>query len=713
MVTKFYQHALALAFAVNNINENTQILPNVTLGFHISDSYYDPRMTYWTTLNLLFKSQRFLLNYECDSQRNMVAIIGGFGPAVSFHVADILGIYKIPQAASLGSCGVDSGKFEGCCAEKRNVIAGMVTKFYQHALALAFAVNNINENTQILPNVTLGFHISDSYYDARMTYRTTLDLLFKSQRFLLNYECDSQRNMVAIIGGFGAAVSFRVADILGIYKIPQAASLGSFCLPPENCDVCCSCGADSGKFTGCCVEKRNVTAGLVGEGGGTAAGTGPGKDNDTGDVAGGELVTHGPVGKWYSLPRLWQWLLNPLWERLLGAFEELARELGVPLPHEKTDGPSPVLTFLGIKLDTMQQASRLPADKVLGLVERAQVVPVSVCNDYCRPGYHKKKKEGEKFCCYDCAPCPKGKFSSHKDMDDCFACPEDQYPNMDQEGCIPKVRSFLSFEEPLGISLVLLALSLSMTTVLILGIFIKHRDTPIVKANNTDITYTLLISLLFCFLCSLLFLGEPTKVTCFFRQSAFSIIFSVAVSCVLAKTITVVIAFMATKPGSNLRKWMGKRLANLIVISCSLIQASICTVWLGTSPPFPDLDTQSLTVKIIVECNEGSVVMFYIALGYMGLLSLISLLVAFVARKLPDSFNEAKLITFSMLMFCSVWLCFVPTYLSTKGKHTVAVEIFSILASSTGLLACIFSPKCYVIMLRPELNKKDHLMRKN
>ncbi|XP_069832153.1 vomeronasal type-2 receptor 26-like [Dendropsophus ebraccatus] len=250
-------------------------------------------------------------------------------------------------------------------------------------------------------------------------------------------------------------------------------------------------------------------------------------------------------------------------------------------------------------------------------------------------------------------------------------------------------------------------------TVSVSGIFISFLDSPIVKANNRSISFILLLSLKLSLFCVFLFIGRPDDITCMLRQISTGVTFTVAVSSILAKTIMVSIAFKATRPGSPWRKWMGVKLPNSVVLICSSLQLLNGVIWLGVSPPSQEQDMDSYPGKIIIQCNEGSVGAFYFMLGYLGFLAAVSFVLAFMVRTLPDIYNEAKYITFSMLVFCSVWICAIPAYLSSKGKNMVMVEIFAILASEIGILSCIFFPKCYNIIRRPKMNSRRQFLHKN
>ncbi|KAM6449041.1 vomeronasal type-2 receptor 26-like [Liasis olivaceus] len=793
MLPKNYQHVMALTFAVKEINENQQILSNVTLGFHIYDSYFNAKWSYHAVMQLLSSLENFVPNFKCGTQNNLMAVIGGLDPDVSLYVATVLDIYKIPQLI-YGSPPVMDDKTPGL-------------SFYQMVPREAIQYAGILSLLLHFRWLWIGIIVMDNDYGARFIQMVVP--LFSQSGICFSFiekipepsfDIDGRENMIkgakihdkimlseanvsVVNGNSYSMVFFRwfpyLSELEHVTKNPKGkvwiataqVELTSFSFQ-KDWDVEFFKGAlffvihsnDVPDFE-LFLKNKNPSShnrdGFIMDFWQQAFGCvfpnlNPGKvegeictgeeDLETLPATFFEMQMTGQSYNVYNAAYAVAHALNDMFsvkganevkvkDHLLWKLHQFLRAISFNNSAGETisfnqDGKliagfdvinwivASNQSFRRVKVGRMDPQA--PPGKVFTISEDAitwhswfnQAQPVSLCSESCIPGSRKKLREGQPFCCYDCIPCPQGKISSKKDMNDCYKCTNENYPSKTQDFCIPKTVTFLSYEEPLGLCLALSAVSLAVITTSVLGIFLKHHNTPIVIANNRDLTYALLISLLLCFLSALLFIDRPRKVLCLLCQTTFSVIFSVSVSCVLAKTIIVVLAFLATKPGSVLRKWVGKRLANSITLSCSLIQLGICTVWLSTSPPFPDVDMHSMEDQIVLECNQGSVTMFYCVLSYLGFLAMVSFTVAFFARKLPDTFNEAKFITFSMLVFCSVWLSFVPTYLSTKGKYMVAVEIFSILSSSAGLLGCIFSPKCFIILLRPKLNNREQLIKK-
>uniref|UniRef100_A0A3P8UK58 Vomeronasal 2, receptor 1 n=1 Tax=Cynoglossus semilaevis TaxID=244447 RepID=A0A3P8UK58_CYNSE len=304
----------------------------------------------------------------------------------------------------------------------------------------------------------------------------------------------------------------------------------------------------------------------------------------------------------------------------------------------------------------------------------------------CQPGTRKGIRQGEPVCCFDCIPCADGEISNSTNARECVLCGEDDWSNEAHDTCIPKIIEFLSYAEALGITLIALSAAGALVTITV--VFFLHINTPMVKANDALLSFSLIFSLVVTFLSSIVFLGEPQEWNCMTSQVGLALGFAIALSSIMGGWSHP----QRTSPPPGTR------------VDTTAI---LCTVWLIVFPPHPFKNTKTQVDYIYLQCARGSDVLMCIVFGYDVLLAFVAFVLSFLARKLEDNAREGKSLTFSLLVFFIVWIAFVPAYLSTVGKFMVAVQIFAILASSLGMLICIFLPKCYVILVKAERNTEE------
>ncbi|XP_023560898.1 vomeronasal type-2 receptor 116-like [Octodon degus] len=772
-----YQNYLAFIFAIEEINRNPHLLPNISLGYEFHSFLY----THWRILEnsfILLTGQHKTPNYMCGTESKCAAVLTELSWGTSAQIGPLMELYKFPQVnfGSFDPTLTDIGQYPSLhqVAPKDTYLALamvslmlhfhwtwvglLITEGHKGLQFLADIRAEMDTNRVCVAFVKMLSTVTVSYMSAMKKHDIlTVDTL-SANVVVIYYDADSAndvnyniaQNLVTwkiwvsnsrwhadltgsefILDPFHGILVFahHHEEISGFKSFVQAATPFKY---PEDTYLFMywSKNFDCSFSESDCTLKNCIPNASL-------AWLPPNRfDTVMNDrsynmynavyaVAHAlhEMVFEGVITHPRRNAKLMMfspWQLHPFLKNV--EFNNPAGDKVNIDDRRKLDSQYNILNFwnfpeglrLMAKLGTFSSHTSHGQKMALSedIIEWATGVtktPRSVCSENCNPGFRKSPQEGKAPCCFDCTACPENEISNDSNVEQCAKCPDHQYANIQRNYCLEKTVTFLAYEEPLGKALAGAALSLSVLSAALLGLFVKHRDTPIVKANNRALSYTLLISLTCCFLCSLLFIGRPNAATCILQQTTFAVVFTVAISTVLAKTITVVLAFKATAPGRIMRQLLVSGASNYIIPICTLIQLTLCAVWMGTNPPYIDTDAHSEHGHIIIICNKGSLAAFYCVLGYLGSLALVSFTVAFLARNLPDTFNETKFLTFSMLVFCSVWVTFLPVYHSSKGKAMVAMEVFSILTSSAGLLGCIFVPKCYIILLRPENNYLPHL----
>ncbi|XP_073484914.1 vomeronasal type-2 receptor 26-like [Aquarana catesbeiana] len=609
--------------------------------------------------------------------------------------------------------------------------------YYKYFLTTRFAIDEVNKNPKNLPNITLGYHMYDSCNDNRKAVKSVLQILSGPGKTVPNYSCRKHGKLIGFLGDQSSVTTVNIAQILAMYRYTQISyAATSHVLSHRNIfpTFFRTVQGDQAIYT--------VISSLVEFFGWKWVGV-ISSDDDSGNeetqlltqyltmrgicvayvIKADAFITKEKIYKTHfatisrSSARKLHYFMKNLRKRngdpCFNKHGEFVTSFQIVNWRAFGNGSMNVRHIGQIVADETAHENFSTIVPYIKWRAGARKIPKSQCSENCLPGTRKIPRSGIHPCCYDCVQCSEGEISNISDSENCQQCRYDEWPNEQKDRCVLKLLDFLSFSNDLlGMFFALSSSILCAMNGLILLVFISHQDTAIVKANNRNLSFTLLVFIMLSFICVFFFLGRPADISCLLRQISFGIVFTVVISCILAKTIMVSVAFKVTKPSSLWQYWIGTKLSNAIVILCSSIQVIICVIWLSVSPPFQELDTSSHQDKIIIQCNEGSTIGFYSVLGYMGFLAAVSFVLAFMVRTLPDSFNEAKYITFSMLVFCTVWIAMIPAYLSTRGKYMVAVEIFAILSSSAGVLGCIFLPKIYIILWRPELNTKTFLLGK-
>ncbi|XP_017278819.1 metabotropic glutamate receptor 1 isoform X2 [Kryptolebias marmoratus] len=327
----------------------------------------------------------------------------------------------------------------------------------------------------------------------------------------------------------------------------------------------------------------------------------------------------------------------------------------------------------------------------------------SVCSDPCSKGQIKVIRKGEVSCCWICTTCKDNEYV--QDEFTCKACELGWWPDEELAGCQPLPLKYLDWADVESIVAVVFSCVGILITSFVTFVFIQYRDTPVVKSSSRELCYIILAGIFLGYICPFTLIARPTVASCYLQRLLVGLSSAMCYSALVTKTnrIARILAGSKKKICTRKPRFMSAWAQVIIAFMLISVQLTLEVTLIILEPPEPIKSYPSIR-EVYLICNTSNLGMVA-PLGYNGLLIMSCTYYAFKTRNVPANFNEAKYIAFTMYTTCIIWLAFVPIYFGSNYK--IITTSFSVSLSVTVALGCMFTPKMYIIIAKPERNVRS------
>ena len=329
--------------------------------------------------------------------------------------------------------------------------------------------------------------------------------------------------------------------------------------------------------------------------------------------------------------------------------------------------------------------------------------PKSECLDQCLAG---SRKAITSPCCWTCVYCPRGTINPTPGSEHCIECTKGKKSNVARTKCVDLPLANLKPYSAGGIVISLLSACGIIASLFSLAVTCRFWNTPIVKASNRVFSLALLISTLLLLTLVVINLLEPTDAICKIMYPLRYTSYNLCLSFLLVKILRISSAFQVPISHSFMITPFTDRMQSVIIITIHILLLLTLLPWLLLDPP---IKKEHLTDQyIFIECKAYNQVvgkrLFLVTCSYILFQTVLSSFCSFKIRNIPENFSEAKRIAFSMYIFSFSLLAYHPVEFSMDGWYVAVVDCVTTLLSAYGFLCCITLPKIYVIIFKPELN---------